>query len=907
MRQTFLKNEPSPDIPESSFPTMLIMKCAVTCLITSLTLALSFPAAAADPTTPILEWQFDEGSTEPGKWEGKSKLSDVLAPGPRTPRYPGFDEKNQGAFFPGHDAWIVINDHEKGGTTNVRFGTGDTFAFEAWLKPKTVGKGHMIYLMGKGRHGARSKTKGDENQNYSVRIKGTGGGAQLGFLFTSENPETKKRDWHRWWSKSEMSLTRWHHVALVYTFGKGDSLRGYIDGKPVDGTWDLGGKTNLPPVQDIDDLIIGTGYNRSTSSSFSGWMDNIAIYKNDLSPEIIASHYAYNPPPPPVTRKMVSDGKVLVQISEEGVPEANAWPEEPEVTETYSEDLFGFFELPQKYISTGVRADRANPSLIRASALVKLPAGKHRLLLRGRGMSRFYIDGEQVLETAPRPNDPAGHGLVSAQDKYLDLGPDFRFAPPGNRESWREFESKGGGEHFVILETLLGGIQGSGKFRPELGETVVAISLEGEESWMLLTPGKRRVPYTDEGWAAYESERRQRLARINSKARAAKRAEHSVYWNKRRTAAADWLADAEPVTVPDLPAGFPAHNQIDHFIAERIHRVATVSRDAKSGTINYFDQVKPILETRCYECHQGGKAKGDLRLDQHAAALKGGKSDGPTIAPGDADGSSLIWRVTPDEAGDDIMPPKGDPLSKEEIAILTKWIEEGAAWPQFQVANFDPTPLSNDLTFLRRVSLDTIGVPPSETEIKSFLKADPKTRRSKVIDRLLADPRWADHWMGYWQDVLAENPNIINPTLNNTGPFRWWIYESLLDNKPADLFVTELLRMEGSDRFGGPRGFGTASQNDVPMAAKGIIVSSAFLGVEMKCARCPRLASAYLAAGRPVSTRWHARKKTDQSSRHQQRPTGEAQEQHRTETAHRRDPATRGRGRACLAFCPILR
>ena len=92
--------------------------------------------------------------------------------------------------------------------------------------------------------------------------------------------------------------------------------------------------------------------------------------------------------------------------------------------------------------------------------------------------------------------------------------------------------------------------------------------------------------------------------------------------------------------------------------------------------------------------------------------------------------------------------------------------------------------------------------------------------------------------MGYWQDVLAENPNILNPTLNNTGPFRWWIYESLLDNKPMDLFVTELLRMKGSERFGGPAGFGVASQNDVPMAAKGTIVSTAFLGVEMKCARC---------------------------------------------------------------------
>jgi hypothetical protein len=92
--------------------------------------------------------------------------------------------------------------------------------------------------------------------------------------------------------------------------------------------------------------------------------------------------------------------------------------------------------------------------------------------------------------------------------------------------------------------------------------------------------------------------------------------------------------------------------------------------------------------------------------------------------------------------------------------------------------------------------------------------------------------------MGYWQDVLAENPNILNPTLNNTGPFRWWLYESLRDNKPMDFFVTELLQMKGSERLGGPAGFATASQNDVPMAAKGTIIGAAFLGVEMKCARC---------------------------------------------------------------------
>jgi mono/diheme cytochrome c family protein len=797
-------------------------------------LALAHLSSADEGT--VLRWQFD-GAKEPGEWQGKAKPTEIKEAGPRAPRYPGFSNENRAALFPGQDAWILVKDHEKGGGTDIRFRHGDAITVEAWVKVKSIGKGQAAYLVGKGRHGKLGQDLGEMNQNYAVRLQGTGAGAQLGFLFTSEHPETRKRDWHRWWSQAEVPLSGWHHVAVTYTYGKADSLRAYIDGKETGGSWDMGGATDLPPVADADDLVIGTGQTRGAGTSFSGWVDDLTIHRRALAPEVLAARYVHTPPPPAVTPDMVPTGEVLVQISEKGVPEANSWPDDPEVTETYREPAFGFFESPQKYIATGVRADRANPHLFRAAASITLPKGKHRLLLRGRGAARLYIDGKLAVETPFRPGDTGGHGLVSAQDEYLDLGPDFRFVPPGNREKSAEFTSDGRA-HFVVLETLVGGVSGKSKMRPELGETVAAISLEGEHSWSLLTPGGQRIPYTDAGWSAYEAGRREWLAEVNAESRKSKRAENAAYWAKRREAAQSWLSSALPVVVPPLPGGFAAHNEIDHFIADRISKVAADSTQAKSGSVNFFGEVQPILEARCYDCHQGGKAKGGLQLDRHAGALKGGKADGPAIVPGDVPGSSLIWRVKPDEAGDDIMPPKGDPLSAAEIATLTRWIEEGAVWPQFNVTDFNPTGLADDLTFLRRVSLDTVGVPPTEAEIEAFLADDPKIRRAAAIDRLLADARWADHWTGYWQDVLAENPNIINPTLNNTGPFRFWIHESLLDNKPADLFVTELVRMEGSERFGGPAGFGVASQNDVPMAEKGIIVGSAFLGVEMKCARC---------------------------------------------------------------------
>ena len=540
-------------------------------------------------------------------------------------------------------------------------------------------------------------------------------------------------------------------------------------------------------------------------------------------------------------------GQVLVEICEQGVPKNGTWPAEaPVPTESYTEDLFGLFELPQHYISTGVRADRAFPTLVRASARVTLPAGKHRLLLRARGAARLLVDGKTVLETPfDQPRQfavgNAGELPVEEQDAFLDLGSGWRLAPPGNREAWARVAFSGGTANEIVLETLIGGLnrdKAAKPFRPELGETVVAVSLEGSSTWRLLSPGARVVDYTDTAWAAYEAERRARLDTMNAAARAARRAASAPYWNRRRDAARAWLATTPEVAVPELPKGFPGTNAIDCFLGARIAQVAADYAPLKAkGGVDFHRDIKPILEANCYSCHQGAKVKGGLRLDQRAAALHGGEGDGPAITPGKPDESALFKRITSTDP-EEVMPAKGDRLPSAEVALIKRWIEEGAVWPDFAAQSFALTPLADDLTFLRRVTLDTVGVVPSEAEIAAFLADRSPDRRTRLIDRLLADPRWADQGMSYWLEVLAENPNLINPTLNNTGPFRWWIYESLLDNKPLDLFVTELVRLEGSERFGGPAGFGVASQNDVPLAAKGIILSSAFLGIEMKCARC---------------------------------------------------------------------
>ncbi len=157
---------------------------------------------------------------------------------------------------------------------------------------------------------------------------------------------------------------------------------------------------------------------------------------------------------------------------------------------------------------------------------------------------------------------------------------------------------------------------------------------------------------------------------------------------------------------------------------------------------------------------------------------------------------------------------------------------------RLEAEGLEPVAAADDLAFLRRVSLDVVGRIPSPRDCERFLADPPETRRTAAIDRLLQDPGWADHWVGYWQHVLAENPGLTKPTLNNSGPFRWFVHESFLDNKPLDRFVVELLMMEGGAVAGGPAGFAKATNNDVPMAHKAHIIGTAFLGVEMKCARC---------------------------------------------------------------------
>lgn len=93
--------------------------------------------------------------------------------------------------------------------------------------------------------------------------------------------------------------------------------------------------------------------------------------------------------------------------------------------------------------------------------------------------------------------------------------------------------------------------------------------------------------------------------------------------------------------------------------------------------VDFAKSIQPIFEKRCLECHGPKKEKGDLLLDSKATAIKG-----TVIVPGKPDESDLVKRISLPDGHDDIMPPKGDPLTKEQIDLVKKWISEGANWPE---------------------------------------------------------------------------------------------------------------------------------------------------------------------------------------------------------------------------------
>jgi len=243
--------------------------------------------------------------------------------------------------------------------------------------------------------------------------------------------------------------------------------------------------------------------------------------------------------------------------------------------------------------------------------------------------------------------------------------------------------------------------------------------------------------------------------------------------------------------------------------------------------VDFPRQVEPILAKRCFACHGPDKAQGGLRLNSRKGALVDLDSGSHAIVPGKPDESELVRRITATDESQR-MPPEGKPLSDDQIAVIRRWISEGASWPEHwafrpvkpqlvpQVKRADwvrnpidafiasrleqaalaPAPAADRAALLRRVSYDLTGLPPSPAEVDAFLADTSVTAYEKLVDRLLASSHYGERWGRHWLDAVryAETNSFERDTVKpNAWRYRDYVIRSFNEDKPYDQFVREQL------------------------------------------------------------------------------------------------------------------
>lgn len=792
------------------------------------------PAALAGDAEPhtIVNWRFDAESSQRLQPHGDLQRDQA---GPRPPAFPDFPSNNTAVRLGDNVGYLAFAD--PGTNSDFDFNNGDEITIEAWIKLTPDIHGSPIYIVGKGRTGNPRFIK--DNQNWALRLQKFDDQVRLSFLFATE-PSSNGSHWHRWTSTQAFPVfPAWHHVAISYRFGSPESIRGWIDGQASGGTWDMGGPTADPPIVDDDEIWIGSA---NHGNRFVGLVDEVAIHRGRLSDEELASRYnrvGEVPKPEFAVAIMpelgvIPEGRVLVTLGE-NLPAENRWFLEHESWPVdlvrWTTDAFLLHRLPIAYEDWGIRDAWEEPVLVRMAADVQLEAGSHRLLMRARGIGRLWLDGELIAVTHPvTRKSPDGEQPITP----VAVPPTPGSRPHGyhQQEVFGEAivpASKSDAQvaRRVVLELIVGG---KGQ-RTEPGEVCVAVESADGRSFNLLTAASAApIPLTDASVEPLLKRIEQDLSAFDDANRRSSASSQDTYWNRRHEAARKWAEEhpAETISVDSQNL-----TPVDAWIYQKLMRAKQAADlSDRETTDQFYAYVLPILSEHCVRCH-GDKEKGGLKLDARDAALLAGESELPAIVPGKPEASELISQV---RSG--AMPPTGAGLSEQQISILESWILDGAPWPAPKVTQVSDVPLVRDEVFLRRVFLDTVGVPPTLTQARNFLQDDSPGKRSKLIEQLLRDERLADHWVSYWQDLLAENPTLLNQSMASTGPFRWFLYESLRDNKPLDRMVTELIMMRGSPDTGGSAGFGLSGESDAPLAEKAHIIAAAFLGVELRCARC---------------------------------------------------------------------
>jgi mono/diheme cytochrome c family protein len=318
------------------------------------------------------------------------------------------------------------------------------------------------------------------------------------------------------------------------------------------------------------------------------------------------------------------------------------------------------------------------------------------------------------------------------------------------------------------------------------------------------------------------------------------------------------------------------------------------------GNSKFFvERVRPVLEASCFTCHGGKFKQAGLSLATRDTLLRG-SDNGPVVIPGKADESLLVKKIRHQhEPG---MPYKAEKLPDEAIASIVEWVNTGVAydrplempvlstqaetrrqtgdhwafkppvrpsipnvknkgWVRNPIDAFiaarhgekglTPLPAAEKRVLLRRVYLDLIGLPPAQQEIQAFLSDSSPDAYEKVVDRLLASPRYGERWGRHWMDIWRYSDwygfgNQIRNSQFHIWHWRDWIIESLNQDKGYDRMIVEMLAGDeiAPTDLNTIRATGYLArswyrfnrnawlQETVEHAAAG------FLGITLKCARC---------------------------------------------------------------------
>lgn len=243
--------------------------------------------------------------------------------------------------------------------------------------------------------------------------------------------------------------------------------------------------------------------------------------------------------------------------------------------------------------------------------------------------------------------------------------------------------------------------------------------------------------------------------------------------------------------------------------------------------ISYNQHVRPILNKNCLSCHGGVKKNGGFSLLFEEEAFDTTDSGYPAIIPGDAQNSELVKRLHHHDP-EMRMPQEANPLTPEEIAVIEKWIDQGAKWeehwayipPDTNIVPPDLTPgdrnaneidafilrrLKNEeLTFakeassevlLRRLSLDITGLPPTESLLKTYQDAPPEEAYERAVDHLMDSPQYGEKWASMWLDLAryADSKGYEKDLNRSIWKYRDWVIDAYNRDLPFDKFTVEQL------------------------------------------------------------------------------------------------------------------